>query len=520
MSSLNLRKIRWAMVIVLLVTGLVSVRSVRAAKNVIIMVADGAGYNVWRAASMYQGKVGKQVYNQDGWQSFACSTFPLSRSGKPSGVDQQDSKLVYNPLKAWDSTLRNGKPGDFAGYRYLKSTYTDSAASATALCTGRKTYNGAINWSSTNQPMRGQSTPEVAKAQGKSAGVVTSVPLSDATPSGLGGAHNITRGHHAEIANEMLDGGWLDVIMGAGNPDYDHDGRALPLGAKRDHGWVGGEKTWKALKQGERDWKLVESKADFEALTTGPTPPKVLGVPQVAKTLQEKRGRDLATPKFAVCKAKSAAPLEVPFNKNVPTLATMAQAAINCLDDNPKGFYLLIEGGAVDWANHGNEGDRMIEEQIDFVKAVEAVVDWVEKNSSWDDTLLILTSDHECGLLWGPNSDKVAFDPIQDNGPGKMPGMKYLYSSHSNSLVPLYARGPGSERFAKLVRGTDPKAAAAWNISGRYVDNTDIGAVMKAEIMADGGDLRSSPDNQKPSSPKLFSHPLRSSPPSGRCCSK
>ena len=119
--------------------------------------------------------------------------------------------------------------------------------------------------------------------------------------------------------------------------------------------------------------------------------------------MQEKRGRGRATlPGDKDC--RPAEPFAAPLNRNVPTLATMSKAAINCLDNNPKGFYLMIEGGAVDWANHANQPDRMIEEQIDFVEAVEAVVAWIESHGGWDETLLILTADHECGLLWGPNS--------------------------------------------------------------------------------------------------------------------
>jgi len=177
-------------------------------------------------------------------------------------------------------------------------------------------------------------------------------------------------------------------------------------------------------------------------------------------------------------------PFSCPFNSNVPTLETMTKGALNCLDNNPDGFYLMIEGGAVDWANHANRPERMIEEFSDFFRAADAVVHWVEKNSNWDETLLILTADHETGLLWGPNSDMVAFDPLVDQGQGNIPGLKYNYKSHSNSLVPLYARGPGSQRFDKLVRGTDPTAAAKYGFSGRYVENTAVAVVMKASIAA------------------------------------
>jgi alkaline phosphatase len=455
-----------------------------AAKNVILMIADGSGHNNWLAASLYQAKLGKQVYDRPGWQRFACSTYPLNLSRKPTGNEKQDPKVIYDPVKAWDATVVESKKTgtkSFAGYAYLKTTYTESPGAATALATGRKTYINAINWSNDNRPLRGLSIAEIAKACGKSTGVITTVPWSDATPAGLGGAHNASRDKHARIAREMLGGGWLDVIMGCGNPDFDNNGRPLSASAKRDYQWVGGKDTWTALKQGKRGWKLVESKADFEALTSGPTPPKLVATAQVAKTLQEKRG-SLMLWLLGRLITLHPRPFEIPFNQNVPNLATMTKAAINCLDDNPKGFYLMIEGGAVDWANHANEQVRMIEEQADFVKAVEAVVDWVDKRSNWDDTLLILTADHETGMLWGPKSDNVAFEPIEDNGPGRLPGMKHNSHHHTNSLVPLYTRGCGSGRFAQLVKGTDARAAKVWQFSGKYIDNTDVFTVMKEEV--------------------------------------
>jgi alkaline phosphatase len=161
----------------------------------------------------------------------------------------------------------------------------------------------------------------------------------------------------------------------------------------------------------------------------------------------------------------------------------MTRAALNCLDDHPGGFFLMIEGGAVDWANHAGQAGRMIEEQSDFLGAVEAVVGWVEKHSHWDETLVIVTSDHETGLIWGPRSDRVAFEPIVDRGKGRVPGLRYNSTSHGNSLVPLYARGPESGQFVRLVRGTDAVAAAKHGFSGQYVDNTDIFTVVRLSLL-------------------------------------
>ncbi len=286
-----------------------------------------------------------------------------------------------------------------------------------------------------------------------------------------------------QIANEMLCAPWLNVIMGASNPDFDQDGQPRHA-AKEDYELEGGRRTWNLLKEGRHPagWKLIQSKDEFEKLADGEADPpaKLLGVPQAAKTLQEKRNFGDA-PKPGEKKVQRQ-PYEIPFNANVPSLAVMSKAAIRTLERNPRGFYLMIEGGAVDWANHANQPERLIEEQVDFVQAAEAVVAWVEKNSNWDDTLLILTADHECGHLWGPDSDKIPYQPLVDHGPGKMPGMKYNYDYHANSLVPIYARGKDAELFLKLTRGKDEKAAGVWNISGDYVDDTDIFAVMKAAI--------------------------------------
>lgn len=437
------------------------------AKNVIVMVADGAGFNSWRATSLYRGQLGKEIYDQPGWIRLACSTYPLNTATKPQKTNQQDPKVVYDALKAW-----NGE----AAYRWLKSSATDSAAAATALASGVKTYNNAINWSDSDQPLRGRTLPEIAHQLGKSAGVVTTVPWSHATPAGLGGAHDRDRDNYAEIAQEMLAAPYLQVIMGAGHPGYDDNGRAkqgeIP---EKDYRYVGGRQEWENLKTGRHagGWVLIETKNDFRQLAEGDTPKKVLGTAQVATTLQQKRGGILGivTPNE---------PFAVPFNDNVPTLATMVEGALNVLDNNPNGFYLMVEGGAVDWANHANQLHRMIEEHCDFLAAVEAVVQWVEKHSSWEETLVILTADHDCGLLWGPDSDKQSFQPIQDRGPAKMPSARYNTTGHSNSLVPFYARGAGAEQFPKLIRGRDEHAAQVWEISGDYVDNTDVFAVASA----------------------------------------
>lgn len=465
--------------------------SAKTPKNVILMIADGAGFNAYRAGSMYEGKwdaakgVGTQVYDGPGWVKYGCTTYPLTTSVTQTGTTDQDAKLVYQPGKAWGNSPLDGKKR-FAGYGYVMSGATDSAAAGTALASGTKTYNNAINWTNTDRPLQGVTLPEIAKANGKAVGVVTTVPLSHATPACLGGAHNRDRDDYAGIANEMFGAPYLDVIMGAGHPEFDSNGKpkaaakpakdsAKPAGDSAKY--VGGEATWKQLKAGTHPagWKLIQTKQQFETLAKGEgfAGIKVLGVAQVADTLQQRRGKHQPTDK----------PFSQPMNENVPNLETMTRAALAVLDADPDGFLLTVEGGAVDWAAHANQPARVIEEQVDFNRAVQAVAAWVENRSNWDETLVIVTADHETGMLWGANSDSAAFDPVQDAGPGKMPGMKFHSTSHTNSLVPLHARGPGSEQFARLVDGKDEKAAAAWRFSGQYVDNTEVFAVIQAGLV-------------------------------------
>jgi len=462
------RRLVWSL---LCLIGMISASAVSGAetasatvKNVILMVADGGGFNVWDAASMYQGRwdaaasKSTQVYDGPGWVRYGCSTYPLNVSTAPTGSGVQDKKLVYDPAKAWDRERETP-------YAWLMANYTDSAASATALSTGTKTYNNAINWSDQKQPLQ-PTMSEAAKCAGKSAGVVTSVEWSHATPAGLSNAHNVDRDNYAEIANAMLSGEVMDVVMGCGNPDYDNNG--APVKKAKEAKYVGGPETWKAIEAARatadgtyQGFRPVSTKAEFEALTSGPTPRCVVGTAQVATTLQQARQAP---------KSKDA-DVDTPPNANVPSLATMVRGALNVMDDNPQGLFLLVEGGAVDWAAHNNNARRMIQEQTDFVAAVEAVVAWVETHSNWDETLLVLTADHETGLLWGPQSDKVPFQPIVDQGPQRIPKMRFNSKNHTNSLVPVYAKGARSQLLSRLVIGNDP-------VRGPYVDNTGVARVL------------------------------------------
>lgn len=414
-----------------------------APRNIIVMVCDGCGYNHLAAASLYcSGRPGRQPYQR----------FPVRYA-----VSTHSVAGGYDPARAWSE------------FGYVLLGATDSAAAATAMSTGHKTYDGAVGVGLDGGPLR--HALELAEERGKATGLVTSVPISHATPASFV-AHHGHRDDFETIARQMLLESAVEVIMGGGHPWFDDSGlpRTVPC-----YQYVGGKSVWEALLLGAAGsdadaggrcdpWALVQTEAGFAALMSGPTPRRVLGLAPVARTLQQARAGD-----------PCAAPYAVPVVEGVPTLAQMTTAALNVLDDAPQGLFLVVEGGAIDWASHANQDGRMIEEMIDFDRAVEAAIRWVEEKGGWGETLVIVTADHETGCLWGPGSgpgSQPPWRPLEGRGRGRLPAMKWLSINHTNSLVPLFAQGCGAALFHAHATGSDP-------VRGPCLDNTAVGKVLR-----------------------------------------
>jgi hypothetical protein len=312
--------------------------------------------------------------------------------------------------------------------------------------------------------------------------------ISHATPGGFS-AHNVDRNDFKNIALEQIYSSALDVAFGCGAPDYNYDGVFVPGPyTESQTKYVGGVAAWNDISDGSvmgadangdgtpDAWSVIRTAADFQAMATGPTPDRVLGLAQVKETLQWYRAPQYST----------AAAYAVPLTPGLPTLSDMSKAALNVLDNNPKGFFLMIEGGAIDYGGHFNTPGRMVEEIIDFNLAVNSVVAWIEANGGWDENLLIVTADHETGYIWGPGSGAPAtWNPVVNNGVGVMPGFTFNsdiggFNWHTNSLVPMYAKGAGSSMFASLANETDP-------VRGAYIDNTEYLKVMKTAMTPETG---------------------------------
>ncbi len=214
------------------------------AKNIIVMISDGCGYNHIKATDYYQyGKEDAQVYEKFPIQ-FAMSHYSIAGS--------------YDPSLAWSD------------FNYVNIHPTDSAAAATAMSTGMKTYDGALGLDNGKNPIK--HVAERAEELGKSTGVITTVEWSHATPAGFV-VHQPSRQDYESIAKEMVYGSKTDVVMGAGNPWFDNDGN--PKTTPNTYKYVGGQTTWDQLVAGTAGgdadgdgiadpWTLIQKRSDFQ----------------------------------------------------------------------------------------------------------------------------------------------------------------------------------------------------------------------------------------------------------------
>lgn len=421
---------RQVFVVVILTLVILSVflAPVSAAKNVIIMIGDGMGFKHVEATRNY---LGTTLVMESFPVKLAASTYMYGGS--------------YNKKTAAKS------------FGYLNNGATDSAAAATALATGTKANSGNI-CTDNGDVNRLTNLTEYARTFNKATSVITMVPFSHATPAGFA-AHNNDRGYTGAIAREMIttygdgpgargDTPTVDVIIGGGHPDY--------------YGGYIDTAEYNALVNGTtgQGWTFVERETGVNGGTA------IINASQSATKL------------FGLFGGSEGG--DMPFrladnsgqSSECPTLTQMAQAAINVLSDDPDGFLLMIEGGAIDHGSHNNNIDQMIGETIGFNEAVSAVVAWIDANDpTWTDTLLIVTADHETGYLSKGSGVKVNV-ALGNPGAGILPtsGVHYYWNSggHTNSLVPVYAKGSGSELLTSYATSHD----TLFNID--YLDNTNI----------------------------------------------
>jgi alkaline phosphatase len=331
--------------------------------------------------------------------------------------------------------------------RSSDSKVTDSAAAGTALSTGVRTYDGAIGVDPDSNSVT--TVLELAQGSGMATGLVATSSITHATPAAFA-SHVPDRNMGWEIARQLAEAD-VDVILGGGRRFFDPNTRPDSVDLHSDV---------------TARYPYVETAAELANLKTNEIH-KLFGL-------------------FA----EDHMPAE-PLRS--PTLPEMTRAALEVLDHDPDGFFLMVEGSQPDWRGHDNEPlDAVVAEMLDFDRAVAVALEY---QGSHPETLIVVVADHETGGLAiqqagsgrlmteaaGAIDSTVArlaeisgfADPelaiLADSATGSMTRLssllrrraremgdssvlvaRYTTGGHTAQMVPLFASGPGAEQFGGI----------------------------------------------------------------------
>jgi len=274
-----------------------------------------------------------------------------------------------------------------------KKLVTDSAAGATAMATGEKTYNGAIAMNVKQEKLK--TIVQYAEEAGIATGILTTTHVTHATPACFY-SHQSTRSNVNEpIAADFINSD-IEVLMGGG---WDY------FGARKD---------------GRNLIDEASAKGYF-----------------VTRSLSE---LGEYCPRRLLCLPWATLPPSYKERGNFLEQAT--QKALEILSAYPDGFFLVVEGGQIDLGGHAKNSEYIIGEMHDFDRAVAAALAFAEKDGN---TLLVITADHETGgySITGGNEET-----------GEVQGA-FTTDYHTATMVPIFAYGAGAESFAGVMNNTD-----------------------------------------------------------------
>jgi alkaline phosphatase len=269
---------------------------------------------------------------------------------------------------------------------------TDSAAGATAFSCGVKTYNGAIGVNDVKQSIT--SILEIAEMHGLATGLVATCAITHATPASFI-AHQPSRAMEEEIAMDFLATD-IDLFIGGGRKFFRDRSDSLNLLDSLT----------------AKGYQVVHSINDVQKINNGKLA-AFLADEQQAK-FSEGRGDELIR---------------------------STEKAIALLGAGNKGMFLMIEGSQIDWGGHANDTQYIIDEMVDFDKAIGKVLDFASRDGQ---TLVIITADHETGGFSLTGGDMAN---------GTVEG-KFTTGSHTGVMIPVFAFGPGAEQFSGIYENT------------------------------------------------------------------
>ena len=332
-------------------------------KNVILMIGDGMGVQQIGMLEEYAQRAPNSLYNA---------------KGNETGL-QKFAKAGHLGLSL---TAPMGADGNLV---------TDSACSASQLASGVAAGSEMIGLDHQGNVV--ETILEKAKKMGKATGLISDTRITHATPAAFA-AHQPHRSYEAEIAVELIESGNVDVLLSGGARYF------VPSDIKSD---AQARQTLKVLGAGEHLYKKSKRKDTRNLITEA----------------QEKYGFALAFDKTQLAAAQTQTKNPQVSNKllglfanslmddgimysacsktntcSQPSLAQMTNKALDVLSQDPDGFFLMIEGGQIDWAGHINDAGWLLHELLKFDEAVNAVYDWAKDR---DDTLVVITADHETG---------------------------------------------------------------------------------------------------------------------------
>ncbi|MBU1105904.1 MAG: alkaline phosphatase [Candidatus Riflebacteria bacterium] len=272
---------------------------------------------------------------------------------------------------------------------------TDSAAAGTALATGYKTNNDVVGLNPEGKPLK--NLMEYAREAGKATGIAVSSILPHATPAAFS-AHHKARYHYDVILDQQLNSG-LDVMIGGGWDNF------YP-------------QSFTASRRKDDRNLMLELRKKMPVVTS------YEAFAQIGKTY-----------KLAAILNGGHLP---PASKRNYTLGNLTDKAIEILNLNDKGFVLMVEGSQIDLAAHDGEMERVLAETVDFDTAIKSALDFAEADGN---TLVVVTADHETGGL--------SF-PMKSIENAKIVNPVFSSDNHTAAMVPLFAFGPGAEKFGGM----------------------------------------------------------------------
>ena len=311
-------------------------QATKAPKYVFLFIGDGMSYPQIQSTSDYLGALNDEDY----WQA------------EPSLDDNQGA------------TLDGPEYLNFMNFEVAGSAVTydsnsfapDSASTATSISTGHKTYSGSINVDETGSVEYETIAEKLHSQKDYKIGVISSVNLNHATPAAFY-AHQASRNDYYDIGLELVESGF----------EYFAGGALLkPTGAEGD------QEDLYALAE-QAGYQVVKTQAEAEQVTEGP-------VMIVDEHLAD--GDAMA--------------YELDRTDDMWSLADYVEKGIEVLD-NDNGFFMMCEGGKIDWACHANDAASAIHDTQALADAVQVAIDFAAEHP--DETLIVVTGDHETGGL-------------------------------------------------------------------------------------------------------------------------